>query len=133
MLSALSLPPSVSNTHFQEKTSAADHRLTQHTSSPRPAQSSHCLLDPPPQSKSSAPDLLTGFSPPSRPFLRQCWFCLPTRRTLTHSSGFKRLPSTEPFPGPLGTAAALFDILTQSESQETRSVSLFSFLLMRLY
>ena len=49
MLSALSLPPSVSNTHFQEKTSApctADHHLTQHTSSPRLAQSSHCLLPP---------------------------------------------------------------------------------------
>ena len=49
MLSALSLPPSVSNTHFQEKTSApctADHHFTQHTSSPHPAQSSHCLLSP---------------------------------------------------------------------------------------
>ena len=132
MLSALSRPPSVSNTHFQEKTSAADHHLTQHTPSPRPAQPSHCLPAPI-TPKSSTPDLLTGFSPPSRPVLRQCWFCLPTWQTLTHSSGFKCLLTSEALPGPSGTAAALFDILIQSVSQETRSVSLFSLLLMRLY
>ena len=72
----------------------------------------------------------------ARPFLRQCWFCLLTWQTLNSffRVHFKCLLINDAFPGPSGhSCCTLPHPKTVCVSGDSSSVSLFSFLLMRLY